>query len=108
MTPTTSITGKTTLGLHIASRVMEHLSLRIANLWYLEHREHIIGKVKTDSNIYPACRVFTSNDMNSSLFLLVFDKYMPHKTLKMVFSCQSLHDIMIETKLIINFLLLIM
>lgn len=108
VTPTTSITEKTTLGLHIASRVMEHLSLRIASLWYLEHREHMIGKVKTDSNMYPTCQVFTSNDMNSPLFLFVFDKYMPNKTLMRVFSCQILHDIMIETKLIINFLLLIM
>lgn len=87
---------------------MEHLLLRIANPWYLEHREHMIGKVKTDSNIYPACRVFTSNDMNSPLSLFVFDKYMPNKTLMRVFSCQSLRDIMIESKLILNFLLLIM
>lgn len=48
MTLITSITGKTNSGLGIASRVMEHLSLRITNLCYLEHREHIIGKVKTD------------------------------------------------------------
>lgn len=43
-----AIPGATTIGLHIANRVMEHLSLRMASLCYSEHRGHILGKVKTD------------------------------------------------------------
>lgn len=45
---TSEISGTTTIGLHIANRAMEHLSLRIINLSCLEHLEHILGKVKTD------------------------------------------------------------
>lgn len=49
---TSSITGTTTIGLHIANRVVEHLLLKMASLCYLVHQEHMSGKVKTDLQWY--------------------------------------------------------
>lgn len=43
-----AISGTTTVGLHIANRVMEYLLQRMASLCYSEHWGHILGKVKTD------------------------------------------------------------